>query len=126
MNTPKIPHVSLTTKDGYVFRKRYQTGTIYLSLRTKELVQAVSRGAALSIRFLEVAQLDVFYNDMYINLKKFRDETIMREQIDLLKRVQNSVNTSTFTFSTGEPVSASVITPTQPVSVDEKIAAVHV
>ncbi|HCB0724651.1 TPA: hypothetical protein MYM21_000399 [Klebsiella variicola subsp. variicola] len=48
MITAKIPHITLTGKDGYVFRKRYVAKTLYLALRTKEEQQAMQRGAAVS------------------------------------------------------------------------------
>ncbi|CAM4448285.1 hypothetical protein KLAF111653_24020 [Klebsiella africana] len=89
MNTAKIPHVSLTTKDGYVFRKRYQTGTLYLALRTKEAAIASQRGAAVSIRYLELEPLNLPYEAVYLSLKQYRDEVIRQEQIAMLKRVAN-------------------------------------
>lgn len=49
MITAKIPHITLTGKDGYVFRKRYVAKTLYLALRTKEEQQAMQRGAAVSM-----------------------------------------------------------------------------
>lgn len=123
MTTPKIPHVSLTTKDGYVFRKRYQTGTLYLALRTKEAALAASRGAAVSIRYLELEPMNLPYEAVYLSLKAYRDEVIRNEQIAMLKRVHNSVNTSTFTFNVQEPVSAPIIEPTQPTTFAEQVAA---
>ncbi|HBS6727817.1 TPA: hypothetical protein MAN53_005037 [Klebsiella pneumoniae] len=123
MNTAKIPHVSLTNKDGYVFRKRYQTGTLYLALRTKEAAIASQRGAAVSIRYLELEPMNIPYEAMYLALKQYRDEVIRQEQIAMLKRVHNSVNTSTFTFDVQAPVSAPVIEPTQPTSFAEQVAA---
>lgn len=103
MNTAKIPHVTLTTKDGYVYRKRFASKTLYLALRTKEEQQAMQRGAAVSIRFLELEPLNLPYEAVYLSLKQYRDEVIRNEQIALLQRVRNSANTSTFSFSVGEP-----------------------
>ncbi|CEL82334.1 Tyrosine recombinase XerC [Klebsiella quasipneumoniae] len=123
MTTAKIPHVSLTTKDGYVFRKRYQTGTLYLALRTKEAAIAASRGAAVSIRYLELEPMNLPYEAVYLALKQYRDEAIRNEQIAMLKRVHNSVNTSTFSFNLEQPESKPVIEAAQPTTFAEKVAA---
>ncbi|HEP0588680.1 TPA: hypothetical protein ACW7QF_001905 [Klebsiella aerogenes] len=123
MNTAKIPHISLTKKDGYVFRKRYQDGTFYLALRTKEEQQAMQRGAAVSIRYFELEALNLPYEAVYLSLKQYRDEAVRNEQIALLQRVHNMGNTSTFSFNVEQPVSAPVIEAVQPVTFAEQMAA---
>ncbi|MCI4423219.1 hypothetical protein GSE37_03580 [Klebsiella variicola] len=101
MNTEKIPHISLTKKDGYVFHKRHQDGTLDLALRTKEEQQTMQWDAAVSIRCFELEVLKLPFEAVNLSLKQYRGN----EQIALFQHACNMGNSSSFSFNVEQSVS---------------------
>lgn len=123
MNTAKIPHVSHKAKDGYVWRKRYDNGSLYIALRTTLEQEAMQRGAAMTLRYLDLESLGVPYAAMYETLKKYRDELVKLDLVGRLQRIRDGHNHSTFTFNaTGATQSAPVIQPTQHNTIHDLVA----
>ncbi len=56
----KIEHTSYTDENGYVWRKRCQSGMISISIKTREPQEALQRATRMHLRFLELekAQLN--------------------------------------------------------------------
>ncbi|HCL5636374.1 TPA: tyrosine-type recombinase/integrase [Klebsiella aerogenes] len=90
MFTTKIPHVSHTEKNGFVWRKCYKGHRLFLSLRTHVEEEAISRGINLTLRFAELSPLSLDHQSMYQSLKAYRDEIIRHVIITNLTAVKAS------------------------------------
>ncbi len=76
-----IPHTSYTIRAGYVFRKRASGGTISVSLQTRDVMVAVRRSTAMSIRLLELTPLSLPFKALSITMKNYRDEMVRNDTI---------------------------------------------
>ncbi|WP_325079300.1 tyrosine-type recombinase/integrase [Klebsiella aerogenes] len=88
MFTTKIPHISHTEKNGFVWRKCYKGKRLFLSLRTHIEEEAISRGINLTLRFTEMVSLSLDPQSMYQALKCYRDEIIRHVIIASLTAVK--------------------------------------
>lgn len=88
--TTKVIHTSYTDKAGYVWRKRYAANTISIALQTNKPELAKTRSAQLTIRFMQLEQLDVPFESMRETLKGFRDKLIRGEKLARLEALTTS------------------------------------
>ncbi|MRS13382.1 tyrosine-type recombinase/integrase [Enterobacteriaceae bacterium RIT691] len=100
MNHAQILYTSYTSRTGYVFRKRASGGTVTISLQTRDVMIAVRRSTAMSIRMLELSPLSLPYKALSATLKSYRDEIVRSDTIAQLSAQMAQL-----------PLTASVITP---------------
>lgn len=101
----KITHTSYTQKDGYIWRKRTDGGTISISLQTRNDSEAISRAALMSIRFIELSAIQTPYDHLKTALKSYRDNLITQSQLEALRAIVANASTQQSNLS---PVAASV------------------
>lgn len=90
MFATKIPHVSLSKRNGYVWRKSYKGKYLYIALRTRNEQEAISRGVDVSVRFLDLSSLSIPYDAIYQSLKSYRDEIVRHVTVSRLTAIKNA------------------------------------
>lgn len=96
----KIEHTSYTEKNGYVWRKRCQSGMITVSIKTREPQEALQRATRMHLRFLELEKAQLNRAEIQGALTRFRDDMIRDRKIGALSAI--------LTGSKGQPTLSAV------------------
>lgn len=86
----QITHVMHTPKKGYMWRKRYDKNTLEISLQVATEQEAHARGAALTIRFMELELLGVPFAAMRETLKGYKENLIKQDKLNRLKALTSN------------------------------------
>ncbi|ELP3919293.1 phage integrase SAM-like domain-containing protein [Escherichia coli] len=90
----QVMHTSYTKKAGYVWRKRYDSNILSVSLQTQDESIATQRSAMLTIRFMELVSMGVVFVGMRETLKRYRDELVRRDKLKILTSLMASPEAS--------------------------------
>jgi len=82
MKLTRFPYISHTDKDGFVWKKRIDGNTIYISLKTKDLKTAQARGVSLTGKWVMCKPLNLSFMAMKQTLRKHRDEMVDRALLE--------------------------------------------
>ena len=74
MKLTKFPYISHTGKDGFVWKKRINDRTVYISLKTRDLNTAQMRAASLTGKVVMVKKLNLPFDALKLTLRRHRDE----------------------------------------------------
>ncbi|MDF3680442.1 hypothetical protein P3S38_25965 [Enterobacter hormaechei] len=74
-------------KNGYVWRKRCQSGMISISIKTREPQEALQRATRMHLRFLELEKAQLNRAEIQGALTRFRDDMIRDRKIEALSAV---------------------------------------
>lgn len=103
MTHTKIMHVSYTSKNGYVWRKRIKGDVISISLQTRNSTEARQRSLHMSLRYHELDKVALPLEMMKHALKSFRDEMIRNMHINSLSIAVNAIENPSVNIQTVEP-----------------------
>ncbi|MFP2425273.1 tyrosine-type recombinase/integrase [Enterobacter ludwigii] len=85
MKLTRFPYISHTDKDGFVWKKRIDGNTIYISLKTRDLKTAQARGVSLTGKWVMCKPLNLSFMAMKQTLRKHRDEMVDRALLETLE-----------------------------------------
>lgn len=88
-----ISHTSYTTKNGYVWRKRFKNSTLSIMLKTRDHNEALKNATLMSMKFLEYTSTPgVTPESIKILLTSYRDILVTSSKMAALQATLNSLN----------------------------------